>query len=327
MNRKKAVVTGGDGFLGEVTCKVLLEKGFDVIGLDNRSRPSHLYSERTTEGLKTVFSDVLDTKSFDTHLQGCDLVVHAAAINGTKYFYSKPSHVFEVGFEGTRNVALAAREAGVRNFIYFSSSEVYGHPDTFPTSESTAIKIQDIANDRWSYSGGKLASELYLRYMLSQDFDNLIVLRPHNVFGPNMGSEHVVPELISKIYSWQKNAVPIVLQGDGTETRSFMYVSEFKRAMECIVNLCLSEKNGFDPVNVGIEDERSISHLVNMLLEMTDCREAEVIFGDRPTGSVNRRIPDTAKLKEIYKFDHRKVFEEGMQETLTWYWRMYSENC
>ena len=326
MNSKRAVVTGGDGFLGEALCGVLLEKGFEVISLDNRSRPSHLYLEQNIQGFKTVFADVLDPESFGAYLQKCDLVVHAAAINGTKYFYSKPSDVFEVAFEGTRNVAHAAVNAGVRNLIYFSSSEVYGHPKTFPTSESTAIQIPDIGNDRWSYSGGKLASELYLRYMLSQYFDNLIVVRPHNVFGPNMGSEHVIPELINKIYSWQTNGIPISLQGDGTDTRSFMYISEFKRAMECILNLCISEQNGFDPVNVGVDDERNVNDLLGLMLEMTGSRDAEVIFGDRPAGSVSRRIPDITKLKQVYKFDELKVFKKGLQDTIAWYWRICSES-
>ena len=132
-------------------------------------------------------------------IRGADCVCHLAYINGTEFFYSKPDLVLEVAVKGMVNVLDACVEHGVREFILASSSEVYQTPPLIPTPETVPLSVPDVLNPRYSYGGGKIISELLLINYGRKFFDRAMIFRPHNVYGPDMGTEHVIPQFITRM--------------------------------------------------------------------------------------------------------------------------------
>ena len=120
-------------------------------------------------------------------------------VNGTKFFYERPDLVLDVGIRGALNTIDAAKKYDVEKYIMASSSEVYQQPTVVPTTEDERIIIPDISNPRFSYSGGKILSELLTLHYFSNSDTQRIVFRPHNVYGPDMGWEHVIPEFMRRV--------------------------------------------------------------------------------------------------------------------------------
>ncbi len=286
----KYLVTGGSGFLGREVVEKLLSSGNEVRILDNNFRGSFdLLSEHTS--LELVEGDIRDTKIVNEVTQGVDSIVHMAFINGTKYFYEKPELVVDVGIRGMLNVSEAAKNNNVKEIILISSSEVYQSPAITPTPENISLVIPDILNPRYSYGGAKIASELILVNYCASYLNSWKIIRPHNIYGPEMGQEHVIPELIGKIRS---SAKQVVLQGDGSQTRAFCYISDFGDAFM----LALEDKNTNQIYNIGVEHEVSINQLAELLLEISG---KNLVLQHSPgnVGETLRRCPDIKKIRDL----------------------------
>ena len=127
-------------------------------------------------------------------------MVHLAYINGTKNFYKLPVEILDVAIHGLMNVVEACIKYKVQELYLASSSEVYHHPEKVPTKEQDVIlKIPDIYNPRYTYGGGKILTELVGINYGRKFFKKLIIFRPHNVYGPKMGNDHVIPQFIKRI--------------------------------------------------------------------------------------------------------------------------------
>src|SRR5262249_19070492 len=158
--------------------------------------------------------------------RGVESVIHLAYVNGTRHFYDRPEVVLEVAVKGMVHLLDACTAAGVREFVLASSSEVYQSPPKIPTDEAAPLTIPDPLNPRYSYGGGKIISELLAINYGRTQFDRVMIFRPHNVYGPDMGQDHVIPQLALKLID-QLRSVPdgtlqLEIQGSGKETRSFV---------------------------------------------------------------------------------------------------------
>ena len=131
--------------------------------------------------------------------RGVDSILHLAYVNGTEFFYSKPALVLDVGVRGMINVLDACRRHGIRELVLASSSEVYQTPPSIPTPENVPLSVPDPLNPRYSYGGGKIICELMAINYGRQDFDRVLIFRPHNVYGPDMGWEHVLPQFALRL--------------------------------------------------------------------------------------------------------------------------------
>ena len=154
------------------------------------------------------------------------MVYHLAFINGTSNFYKRPKLVLDVGIRGTLNLMDSInKNKSIKKFIYASSSEVYQNPYSFPTKEEVDIKMSNTFNPRYSYASSKILGEVMTYNYLRNDLKKFI-FRPHNIYGPCMGFEHVIPETIKKIYfasnKLKNKNITINIQGSGKETRSFL---------------------------------------------------------------------------------------------------------
>jgi dTDP-glucose 4,6-dehydratase/UDP-glucose 4-epimerase len=198
IEKRTVLVTGGTGFIGAATVKHLASLGHEVTVFDNDWRGRSDRLSDISGSIRIVEGDIRDLGAVTAAFEAIDTVFHLAFVNGTKFFYEEPELVLDVGIRGMLNVVDACRSQGVRDLIVASSSEVYQTPSQIPTDETAPHSIPDPLNPRYSYAGGKIISELISINYGRRDFDRVILFRPHNVYGPDMGTEHVIPELSTR---------------------------------------------------------------------------------------------------------------------------------
>src|SRR5580704_2287867 len=226
---KSYLVTGGTGFLGSALVRRLVNEGNRVRVFDNQSR-GHVDRLKDVAGsIEYVSGDIREPAEVEKAVAGIDSVCHLAFVNGTEFFYSNPELVLEVGVKGIVNVLDACLRHGVPELVLLSSSEVYQDPPIIPTSESVALSIPDPTNPRWSYSAGKIISEMMAINYGRTRFSRVLICRPHNVYGPDMGWEHVIPQFVLRMHRLASNheVIRLPIQGTGAQTRSFVFIDDF----------------------------------------------------------------------------------------------------
>ncbi|MCA9543518.1 MAG: SDR family NAD(P)-dependent oxidoreductase, partial [Myxococcales bacterium] len=190
------LVTGGSGFIGAALVRELVAHGHSVRVLDDHSRGRPQRLADLEAKIQLVDGDVRDLDAVMAATEGCQFVWHLAYVNGTRFFYEKPDVVLEVGVKGALNTVEAALECGVERYVLASTSETYNQPTHVPTTEAERLMIPDITNPRFSYGGGKIASELLALHLGGHRGLETVIFRPHNIYGPDMGFEHVIPEIV-----------------------------------------------------------------------------------------------------------------------------------
>ncbi len=307
-------VTGGSGFLGSNLVLSLLKGGNKVSVFDNLSRGNARRLSKISKEINFFNGDVKNYDDLLSKSSGHDFFIHMAAINGTEFFYSKPQEVLDVSIRGILNAIEVCKKNNIKNFIFASSSEVYQNPYLFPTPENVELKIPDIFNPRYSYGGGKLISELICSYYYKDFFEKLIIFRPHNVYGPDMGWEHVIPQLILSIKKTKElNKTFIEIKGDGNQTRSFIFINDFIEAL----NKVIFKGEHRNIYHIGNNDEISILELTKMILKSMNT-DLEIRTSQQPKGETDRRCPDDSKIK---KLGYKKEYElrDGLKSVIKWY--------
>jgi len=311
---KKILVTGGTGFIGSAIVRALINTGNKVRILDNESRGAVRRLEDIKGRFEMILGDIRDPKIVEKSCENVDLVIHLAYINGTEFFYTRPELVLEVGVKGMVNVLDACIKKNIRELMLASSSEVYQTPLKIPTPENVPLIVPDPLNPRYSYGGGKIISELLVLNYGRKYFNRVLVLRPHNVYGPDMGREHVIPQLIAKIGRLSKqNSVNLSIQGTGQETRAFIYIDDFIQGFECI----LKRGKHMQIYNIGNMEETSIKKLINVMGRILG-KKINIISGKLLEGSTPRRCPDITKIKRL-GYKPKVSIEEGLHKTIQWY--------
>lgn len=316
--KKKFLITGGLGFIGSALVKSLIKKGYSVRVLDNQSRGAGRRLKDVEGKFEMVIGDIRSPQLVEKSCRDIDSVIHLAYINGTEFFYTKPELVLEVGVKGMINVLDACIKNKISELFLASSSEVYQTPSVIPTPEAIPLVIPDPLNPRFSYGGGKIISELLTINYGRKFLKRAVIFRPHNVYGPDMGWEHVIPQLtlrIKKIMAKNRSKEQVILpiQGSGRETRAYIYIDDFT---EGFVSL-LEKGKHLEIYNVGTMEEVSIKQLVQ---EIGNCLNTviKLVPGKLTEGSTLRRCPDTTKIGKL-GFDPQFSLKKGLQETVEWY--------
>ncbi|RDV03619.1 NAD-dependent epimerase/dehydratase family protein [Undibacter mobilis] len=319
MSARKVLVTGGSGFIGSGLVKALVKSGAQVRVLDDNSRGRPRRLHRVEEEIEFIGGDIRDADTVAKATAGMDEVHHLAFVNGTEFFYSQPDLVLDVGVRGMINVIDACRKHSVGNLILASSSEVYQTPPTIPTDETAPLSVPDVLNPRYSYGGGKLISELMAINYGRKYFERVLIFRPHNVYGPDMGFEHVVPQFalrLKKLADAQpQGKIRFEIQGTGSETRSFCYVDDLVAGV--MVMRDKGEHLGI--YHVGTTEELSIADVARMVAAEAG-REIEIVPGQLQAGGTPRRCPDISKLGAL-GYKPAVPLREGLKPTLDWYWK------
>lgn len=314
---KNILVTGGMGFIGSAIVRALVKSGENVRVLDNQSRGSTRRLEDIRRKFEFIKGDIRNPKVVEKACRGIDSVIHLAYINGTEFFYSKPELVLEVGVKGMINVLDACIKHHVKELFLASSSEVYQTPSIIPTSETVPLVVPDPLNPRYSYGGGKIISELLTINYGRKFFKRVIIFRPHNVYGPDMGWEHVIPQLTLRIKKAveKKRGKEVILpiQGSGKEIRAFMYIDDFTQGLMKV----LDKGKHLEIYNIGTMEETIISELAQEIGKCFDV-EVKILPGKLTKGSTLRRCPDTSKLEKL-NFKTKVSLHEGLQKTVQWY--------
>ncbi|TSC88543.1 MAG: nucleoside-diphosphate-sugar epimerase [Microgenomates group bacterium Gr01-1014_7] len=315
---KHYLVTGGTGFIGSSLTKSLIKQGHRVRILDNDSR-GEIARLKDIEGkFEFIKGDIRDKEVVEKACQKIDCIIHLAYINGTEYFYTKPELILEVGVKGIINILDGSIKHKVKNFILVSSSEVYQTPNIIPTPETVAMVIPDPFNSRYSYGAGKIISEILAINYGRKFFNKVMIVRPHNVYGPNMRFEHVIPQLtlrIKKIIGDKKGkgVIRLPIQGSGKETRAYMYIDDFTDGLLTV----LDKGKHLEIYNIGTMQEITISQLAE---EIGACFNVKIkiVPGKLTKGSTLRRCPDITKLKKL-GFKQKTSLKDGLQKTIEWY--------
>jgi UDP-glucose 4-epimerase len=310
----RIVVTGGGGFIGAYLVKRLVSDGWDVAVVDSMVRGDASRFAEVADQVELFTCDVRDQAALEKAFAGARVVMHLAAVNGTENFYTQPELVLEVGMLGALAVVNAARAAGVPDLVVASTAEVYQTPSIIPTPETIPLMLPDSLNPRYSYGGGKIASEL-IAFNYGQDhFRQVQIFRPHNIFGPNMGWKHVEPQFILRALACQEAGdATFPIQGDGTETRSFCYVDD------CVEGILTMYANGGhrEIYHIGSDVELSVRDLADRIGTIVGV-DLDIQPGESPAGGTKRRCPDITKMRGL-GWSPQVGLDDGLQRTVDWY--------
>lgn len=294
----------------------LLRGGACVRTLDNDSRGAREKLGTVSEQVEIITGDIRDLAAVRKAVSGMDCVCHLAYINGTEFFYEKPDLVLEVAVKGMINILDACIAEGVRNVILASSSEVYQFPPAVPTDETVPLIVPDVLNPRYSYGGGKIISELLVINYGRKYFDRAIIFRPHNVYGPDMGWEHVIPQFalrMKRMFAETGGGVDFPIQGTGDETRAFIYIDDFITALLRVIE----HGEHLNIYHIGTSQEITVRKLAEMTARCFD-RTIRIIPGQLQPGSTPRRCPDVSKLMRL-GFAPQVDLAAGLVKTVAWY--------
>ena len=303
----KSIVTGGAGFLGSHLCDLLLKEGHEVICIDNlitgnAKNISHIKSDKFTY----LKYDVTKPLYFGDKI---DYIFHLASPASPIDYLELPIQTLKVGALGTYNMLGLAKEQGAR-LLLASTSEVYGDPLVNPQPESYWGNVNPIG-PRGVYDEAKRYAEaITMAYHTHHGVDTRIV-RIFNTYGPRMraGDGRVVPNFINQAL---KNE-DITVYGDGSQTRSFCYVSDLIRG---IYKLMMSDF--CEPVNIGNPSEMSIQDFAEIVIKITNS-DSQIIYEDLPIDDPKVRRPDISRAKEALDWQPEVDLVDGLSETIHYF--------
>lgn len=313
---RRILVTGGAGFIGSAVVRGLLARGAHVRVLDDQSRGS---ARRLADLPDVEFreGDIRDAPAVQAAVAGVDAVCHLAYVNGTEFFYQRPDVILEVAVKGMINVLDACVAHGVGELLLASSSEVYQRASVVPTPEAVQLVVPDLTNPRFSYGGGKIISELLAYHYGQSKLSRVLIVRPHNVYGPDMGREHVIPQFADRVVRSgtpaDSGSLPFPIQGTGQETRAFIHIDDFTDAFVRV----LEQGRHREVYNIGTDEEVTVAEVAHLVAQALG-RTIAIEPGPLQPGSTPRRSPDITKLRAL-GFVPRVPLAEGIRSTVTWY--------
>jgi len=304
----RAVVTGGAGFLGSHLCDKLLERGWDVLCLDNlitgaEMNVAHLSGNKKFQYLRR---DVTQPLSIDGTV---DAMLHFASPASPVDYLKFPIETMMVGSAGTHN-ALDLALAKKARFFLASTSECYGDPEVSPQPESYWGRVNPIG-PRGVYDEAKRFSEaMTMAYLRYHDVDTRIV-RIFNTYGPRMrlNDGRALPNFVYQALTGQS----ITVYGDGKQTRSFCYVSDL---IEGIYRLLESSEH--EPTNVGNPQEITILEFAERIRALIGA-EVEIVFEPLPQDDPKQRRPDISKARRLLNWEPKVSLEDGLRDTLAYF--------
>ncbi len=321
---KKYLVTGGSGFIGSAVVKRLLKDGHSVRVLDDLSRGRPRRLEDVQDRVEFVRGDVRQTEDVAAAVKGVDSILHLAFVNGTEFFYTKPDLVLEVGVKGMVNVIDAARRHGTPELVLASSSEVYQTPPEVPTSEAVPLVIPDPLNPRYSYGAGKMISEMMALHQAGRFMKRVLIFRPHNVYGPDMGNEHVLPQFVLRMKALAERGageIEFPIQGTGEETRAFIDIRDFADGLAIL----LDKGEHLGIYHIGTREEVRIADAARLVGDFFG-RKIRLLPQPGAKGGTLRRCPDIRKMSAL-GFDPRIPLAAGLPVLARWYATYAKENA
>ena len=306
---KNVLVTGGAGFLGSWICEVLVEQGAKVICLDNlvSGLKSNISSMMDRDNFKFIRHDITQPIFFDEPL---DMVMHLASRASPFEFEKYPIQILKANTLGIW-VALGIAKKHSAKFLYTSTSEIYGVAAEIPTTEDYRGNVNPVG-PRSCYDEAKRCGESYvIAYKMQHGLDTRIA-RIFNTYGPRMRAEGVYGRVVPRFIEQALSNKPITIFGDGTQTRSFCYLTD---QVEGLLKLAFSGEAEGEVVNIGSDKEITILELAKLVKELTNSA-SEIEFYPLPKDDPIRRKPNITKAKMLLHWEPKIGLDVGLQKMI-----------
>lgn len=316
---RRVLITGGAGLIGSHIADRLLERGHEIVILDNFStgRLANIAHLQHHQHCRIVQGDILDAALVESVVASTDYVFHLAAAVGVANVVSDPLHVILTNVHGTENVLRSCYGHG-RGVAVASSSEIYGKGQKIPFSEDDDRVLGPATVQRWAYSASKALDE-HIAYAYARQGLRTVIVRYFNTYGPRM-HERGDGQVVARFAALAIRGEPLTVHGDGEQTRCFTFVDDTVRATilaaEC------------DPavghaLNIGSEHEVSINGLAALIRERTGSRSSVMhISYEEAYGpgfeDTRRRVPDLTRARRLLGFEPRVDLYDGLERTLPW---------
>jgi len=319
-NEIKVLVTGGAGFIGSNLCEKLLKQGYNVACLDNFStgHRENIEPFLSIPQFRLYEGDIRNFEDCQKALIGVDYVFHEAALGSVPRSINDPITTNEVNIGGFLNMLVAARDAGIKRFIYAASSSTYGDSTSLP-------KVEDVIGKPLSpYAVTKYVDELYADVFSKTYGIECIGLRYFNVFGrhqdPNGAYAAVIPLFVKKLMKHE----PILINGDGEYSRDFTYIDNViqmnllalttsnQEALNTIYNTAFGERNTLNQL---------VKYLKVLLAEFdTEITHVVVQHGPNRLGDIPHSLASIDKAKSLLGYEPEFSLKDGLKEAVKWYW-------
>ena len=320
-SNNKVLVTGGAGFIGSNLCEALLEKGNKVVCLDNFATGKRENLERVLKHVNFTLIEG-DIRKLDDCLKATkdiDYVLHQAALGSVPRSIKDPITSNDVNVSGFLNMLVAARDNGVKRFVFAASSSTYGDSQSMP-------KVEGIIGKPLSpYAITKYVNELYADIFSKTYGLETIGLRYFNVFGrkqdPDGAYAAVIPKFVSQL---MKGESPII-NGDGNYSRDFTYIDNVIQAN--LLSLVTKNEKAINTVyNVAFGDRNTLNDLTRHLKEYlsefdSKISNVEVVYGPNRAGDIPHSHASVNKAKELLNYNPQFSLPKGLKEAVKWYWK------
>lgn len=310
MNTKRALVTGGAGFIGSHLCDQLLSEGYEVIAVDNLQTGSEANIAHLDDNANFSFikHDVVEPLNIEGDI---DEIYNLACPASPAYFQKDPIHIVRTCFLGIYNMLELARAKHAK-LLQASTSEVYGNPEVHPQPETYNGNVHTMG-PRACYDEGKRVAETLCADYKRVYGVNVKIIRIFNTYGPRLAVEdgRVVSNFIIQALKHE----PITVYGDGSQSRSFCYVSDMVSGIRAMMK---SSNDIMGPINLGNPDEYTVKMFAELIKNIT-ASDSEIVYKDLPEDDPVRRRPDISKAKDLLGWEPRVSFEQGMKLTIDYF--------
>ena len=306
----KVLVTGGAGFIGSNLADELIRQGAKVRIIDNFATGFRENIEEINGDFEFVEGDITDEATVAKVVEGVEVVFHQAALPSVPRSVENPAETHRVCVDGTFNLLLHSKEAGVRRFIYAASSSAYGNQPTLP-------KVETMKPDPLSpYAAAKLTGELYCRAFNSVYGLETVSLRYFNVFGPRQNPASMYSGVISRfIDSLMTGETPVIF-GDGEQSRDFTYIDNVVNAN---IKASQSTQGLGETMNAANGERITLNELLDVLKKITGKNDAVADFQPERKGDVKHSQADNQRAVECLDYTQLVGLEEGLKKTIDWW--------
>ncbi|MCX6652639.1 MAG: SDR family oxidoreductase [Methanomassiliicoccales archaeon] len=311
MKINRMLVTGAAGFIGSNICDGLLERGYEVIALDRlpMSRSKNLEHLTTSKGFNFVEGSILESELLADLAKDADAVIHHAAIASVQRSMEDPRTTNLVNVNGTLEVLLAAKKAGIRKVVFASSSAVYGDTPEQPETEEMTPRPKSV------YAVSKLTGEGYCQ-AFNELFDmRNVSLRYFNVYGPRQDPKSEYAAVIPRFIERALKDEAMTIFGDGRQSRDFIYIEDVVQA-----NLKALESDCRGIFNIGSGRRTTVNELAHLIGKLLG-REVQTVHLQAREGDVKDSLAAIEKAAGAFGFAPKCDIEDGLRTTIDWYAR------
>jgi nucleoside-diphosphate-sugar epimerase len=309
---KKILLTGGAGFIGTTLAGRLVDQN-DIVILDNFHRNSLRHTRLSDHpNVKVIRGDVTDPEAAHAAAEGCDIIVHLAAIAGVDTVLRMPVDTMKVAILGTYNMLEAARQQPrLERFVDFSTSEVFG-AYAYNVREADLTSLGAVGEARWTYAVSKLATEHLAHNYHKQFRIPAVSVRPFNIYGPGQIGEGAIHRFIVQALRDED----ITIHNDGSQIRAWCYVDDMAAGLLA----CLERDEAVGQAfNIG--NPRSVVTIYNLAMQIRSLSgsRSKISFVPWDQTDVELRIPNIEKARRLLGYEPQVDLEEGLQRTIQWY--------